>query len=145
MNGSKRPMTAGEPLGGSLWPPYRSRATAWTGTRVTFIKNIAPHGGGPMRLKHALVVAALAATILAPARSARAEAHAWVITGLGGYSQFSDQLKYPADSLADASLFGGRFARGIGEYWILEVGGAFGNTHEMRRNGTDGSDVSIMN
>src|SRR5262249_37338410 len=31
------------------------------------------------------------------------------------------------------------------EYWILEVGGAFGSTHEMRSNGTDGADVSIMN
>src|SRR5262245_15178212 len=98
-----------------------------------------------MRLKHALVAAALAAIVLAPARPARAEAHAWAISGLGGYGQFSDKLKFPSDSLADAAIFGGRFARGIGEYWILEVGGAFGTTHEMRRNGTDGADVSIMN
>jgi outer membrane protein OmpA-like peptidoglycan-associated protein len=78
-------------------------------------------------------------------RAARAEAHAWAVTGLAGYGQFSSKLKYPADSLADAAIYGGRFARGIGEYWILEVGGAFGQTNEMRRDGTDGNKVSLMN
>src|SRR5262245_38137290 len=110
-----------------------------------YIKTIAPHGGGPMRLKHAAVAALMAATLLLPARAARAEAHAWALSGLAGYGQFSDKLKYPADSLADAVIYGGRFARGIGEYWILEVGGAFGQTHEMLRNGSDGNKVSLMN
>ena len=98
-----------------------------------------------MRLKHALAAALMAAAILLPARAARAEAHAWAVSGLAGYGQFSEKLKYPADSLADAAIFGGRIARGIGEYWILELGGAFGQTHELRRNGSDGDKVSLMN
>ena len=98
-----------------------------------------------MRLKHALAAALLAAAILLPARAARAEAHAWAVSGLAGYGQFSEKLKYPADSLADSPIYGGRFARGIGEYWILELGGAFGQTHELRANGSEGDKVSLMN
>jgi hypothetical protein len=86
-----------------------------------------------------------AATFLLPVRAARAEAHAWAVSGLAGYGQFSEKLRYPADSLADATIYGGRLARGIGEYWILELGGAFGQTNEMRRDGTDGDKVSLMN
>ena len=98
-----------------------------------------------MRLKHALVAAVLAATFLLPARPARAEAHAWAVSGLAGYGQFSNKLKYPTDSLADHAIYGGRIARGIGEYWILELGGAFGQTHELRRDGSKGNNVSLMN
>ena len=98
-----------------------------------------------MRLKHAVVAALMAAALFLPVRAARAEAHAWAVTGLAGYGQFSDKLKYPSDSLSDAAIYGGRFARGIGEYWILEVGGAFGQTHELLRDGTDGDKVSLMN
>jgi len=98
-----------------------------------------------MRLKHAFAAALMAAAILLPARAARAEAHAWAVSGLAGYGQFSDKLKYPADSLADVAIYGGRIARGIGEYWILELGGAFGQTHELRANGSEGDKVSLMN
>ena len=98
-----------------------------------------------MRLKHAFAAALIAAAILLPARAARAEAHAWAVSGLAGYGQFSDKLKYPADSLADVAIYGGRIARGIGEYWILELGGAFGQTHELRANGSEGDKVSLMN
>ena len=98
-----------------------------------------------MRLKHALAAALMAAAILLPARAARAEAHAWAVSGLAGYGQFSEKLKYPVDSLADAAIYGGRFARGIGEYWILELAGAFGQTHELRPSGSDGDKVSLMN
>ena len=98
-----------------------------------------------MRLKHAFAAALMAAAILVPVRAAHAEAHAWAVTGLAGYGQFSNKLKYPVDSLADSPIYGGRFARGIGEYWIIEVGGAFGQTHELRRNGSDGDNVSLMN
>src|SRR6185436_2397128 len=60
-------------------------------------------------------------------------------------AQFSEKLKYPADSLADSPIYGGRIARGIGEYWIIELGGAFGQTHELRPGGGDGDKVSFMN
>ena len=98
-----------------------------------------------MRLKHALAATLMAAAILLPVRSARAEAHAWALSGLAGYGQFSNKLKYPTDSLADSPIYGGRIARGIGEYWILELGGAFGQTHELRRDGSKGNNVSLMN
>ena len=98
-----------------------------------------------MRLKHALVAAVLAATFLLPARPARAEAHAWAVSGLAGYGQFSNKLKYPTDSLADHAIYGGRIARGIGEYLILELGGAFGQTHEIEKPGAISDNVSIMN
>ena len=97
-----------------------------------------------MRLKHALAALLTAAAILLPVR-AHAEAHAWAVSGLAGYGQFSDKLKFPADSLADTDIYGGRIARGIGEYWILELGGAFGQTKELHRDGTDGDFVSLMN
>jgi outer membrane protein OmpA-like peptidoglycan-associated protein len=96
-------------------------------------------------LKHAVAAALVAAAILLPVRSAHAEAHAWAVSGLAGYGQFSNKLKYPADSLADTDIYGGRLARGIGEYWILELGGAFGQTHELRRDGSEGDFVSLMN
>jgi outer membrane protein OmpA-like peptidoglycan-associated protein len=98
-----------------------------------------------MRLKHALAALLTAAAILLPVRAAHAEAHAWAVSGLAGYGQFSDKLKFPADSLADTDIYGGRIARGIGEYWILELGGAFGQSKELRRDGTDGDFVSLMN
>ena len=98
-----------------------------------------------MRLKHALAATLMAAAILLPVRSARAEAHAWALSGLAGYGQFSNKLKYPTDSLADSPIYGGRIARGIGEYWILELGGAFGQTHELRPDGSKGNNVSLMN
>ncbi|HXS83795.1 MAG TPA: thrombospondin type 3 repeat-containing protein [Methylomirabilota bacterium] len=98
-----------------------------------------------MRLKHAFAAALMAAAILLPARAARAEAHAWAVSGLAGYGQFSEKLKYPVDSLADTPIYGGRIARGIGEYWIIELGGAFGQTHELRPGGGDGDKVSFMN
>src|SRR5438045_1184637 len=63
-----------------------------------------------MRLKHALVAALAAAALLMPARSARAEAHAWAVSGLAGYGQFSEKLKYPSDSLADTPIHGGSSA-----------------------------------
>ena len=43
-----------------------------------------------MRLKHALAAALMAAAILLPARAARAQAHAWAVSGLAGYGQFSE-------------------------------------------------------
>ena len=98
-----------------------------------------------MRLKHALAATLMAAAILLPVRSAHAEAHAWALSGLAGYGQFSNKLKYPTDSLADSPIYGGRIARGIGEYWILELGGAFGQTHELRPDGSKGNNVSLMN
>ena len=98
-----------------------------------------------MRLKHAVAAALLTAAILLPVRSAHAEAHAWAVSGLAGYGQFSNKLKYPNDSLADSPIYGGRIARGIGEYWILELGGAFGQTHELRRDGSKGNNISLMN
>jgi len=98
-----------------------------------------------MRLKHALVAAVLAATFLLPARPARAEAHAWAVSGLAGYGQFSNKLKYPTDSLADHAIYGGRIARGIGEYLILELGGAFAQTHEIDKPGAFSDKVSYMN
>jgi outer membrane protein OmpA-like peptidoglycan-associated protein len=98
-----------------------------------------------MRLKHALAALLTAAALFLPVRAAHAEAHAWAVSGLAGYGQFSDKLKFPADSLADTDIYGGRIARGIGEYWILELGGAFGQTKELHRDGTDGDFVSLMN
>jgi outer membrane protein OmpA-like peptidoglycan-associated protein len=87
----------------------------------------------------------MAATLLLPVRPARAEAHAWAVSGLAGYGQFSNKLKFPTDSLADAAIYGGRIARGIGEYWILELGGAFGQTHEVAADGSKGNFISLMN
>ena len=100
-----------------------------------------------MRLKHSLAAVTLAVTFLVLARPASAVNPSWSVSALGGYAQFSDRMHYPAvaESLADAPIFGGRFARGFGEYWVLEVGGLYASTHSLRRNGADGADVTVLN
>src|SRR5262249_39187835 len=106
-----------------------------------------PQGGGPMRLKHSLVAVATAAAVLLPAHPARAENPTWSFSALGGYGQFSNRLHYPAlaESLDDAILYGGRFSRGLGQFWALEAGGSFSQTKGLRRNGSDGADVTMWN
>src|SRR5258707_5963013 len=69
----------------------------------------------------------------------------WSLSLLGGYAQYSDKFFYPGDSLADAPVAGLRFARSFGEYWWLEGTGSAGKTHGLRRNGTDGVDVNVLN
>ena len=56
-----------------------------------------------MRLKHTLVAVGMAAALFLPAGPAHAANPSWSVTGLGGYSQFSDRTFYPvaAESLAD--------------------------------------------
>jgi len=100
-----------------------------------------------MRLKHSLVAIVMAAAAFLPALPARAENPTWSFSGLGGYSQFSNRLHYPAlaESLDDAIIYGGRIARGLGQFWALEAGGSFAQTKGLRRNGTDGADVTMFN
>ena len=64
---------------------------------------------------------------------------------LGGYAQYSDKLRYPSDSLADAPVGGVRFSKSFGEYWSLEVSGSYAKTHELQRGGGNGADVTVMN
>ncbi len=87
----------------------------------------------------------IAVTLLLPARTQAADDHAWSASVLGGYSQFSDRLFYPSDSLADAPVAGLRLGRKLGKYWVLEGAGSYGLTHGIQTGGADGPDVTVMN
>ena len=84
----------------------------------------------------------LAGVAIAPAH---ADDHTWSMSLLGGYSQYSNNLFYPADSLADAPVLGVRLSRKLGSYWVLEGAGSYASTHGMQRSGADGPDVTMMN
>ena len=96
-----------------------------------------------------VVFVRLAALVLAMtcffSTPARADDHTWSMSLLGGYSQFSNRIFYPADSLADAPVVGLRLSRKLGHYWELEGAGSFGSTHGIQRGGADGADVTMMN
>src|SRR6266545_4695843 len=106
-----------------------------------------PQGGGLMRPKHSLAVAIVAGALFLTAPPVRAENPAWSFSALGGYSQLSARTHYPAaaESLADLPVFGARFSRGLGQFWALELAGSYGSTHSLRRNGSDGDDVTLFN
>ena len=70
---------------------------------------------------------------------------AWSVSVLGGYAQYANRLRYPSDSLADAPVAGLRIGRSFGEYWWLEGAGSAGKTHELRPNGSNGADVTVLN
>jgi OOP family OmpA-OmpF porin len=92
-----------------------------------------------------LAALALVLTLFVPSSARASEEHAWEMSFLGGYSQYSDKLFYPSDSLADAPVFGVRLSRKLGTYWVLEAAGSYASTHGMQRNGADGPDVTMMN
>ena len=100
-----------------------------------------------MRVKHSHVVVMLAALAVLAVRPARADYHAWSFSALGGYGQYSNRTFYPvpAESLADAPLFGARLSRSLGQTWVLEAAGAYASTHSLLRNGSDGADVTAYN
>jgi len=93
-----------------------------------------------VRIPAALVV--LAACLVGPRPAGAVEPKTWSFSALGGFGQFSDSFRWPADSLADAAVFGGRLGRMLNDHFSLEAGGSFAQTHEQRRNGSDGEDVT---
>ena len=97
-----------------------------------------------MRHKGTLVAWFLLATMLSPA-VAMAESKTWTLSLLGGLSQFSNRLRYPADSLDDAPVFGGRLGYMLGGRVLLEAGGMFSSAKEVRADGSSGEDVSVLN
>jgi OOP family OmpA-OmpF porin len=93
-----------------------------------------------------MILAALAlAALVVPARTRAASDLPWSISALGGYARYSDRWFFPADSLADAPVFGARLGRHFGEIWTLEAAGSYGKTHGVRRDGSDAEDVTVMN
>ncbi len=97
-----------------------------------------------MRNRMFFAALALAALVL-PARTRASSEMPWSISALGGYARYSDHWFYPADSLADAPVFGARLGRRFGEVWTLEAAGSYATTHGLKRNGSDGSDVKVLN
>ena len=97
-----------------------------------------------MRHKGTLVACFMLATLLSPA-AALAENKTWTFSALGGLSQFSNRLRYPADSLDDAPVFGVRLGRLLGGRIMLEAGGAYSTTNEVNAAGTAGADVTVLN
>ena len=69
----------------------------------------------------------------------------WSFSVLGGYGQYSNSLRFPVDSLADAPLVGLRLERRINEGIGIELAGAYGMGHEARPDGSNGADVTSMN
>ena len=97
-------------------------------------------------MRHRLFFAALAlAALVFPARTRAASELPWSASFLGGYARYSDRWFFPADSLADAPVFGVRLGRHFGNFWVLEAAGSYGSTHGLKRNGSDGPDVTVMN
>ncbi len=99
-----------------------------------------------MHLKATLAAVLLAATLLAPVpQASAADKKTWQFSLLGGLAQYSDRLRYPADSLDDAPIFGARLGRMLGSHIMLEGAGSYGMTQEVRADGTNGADVTVMN
>ncbi len=98
-----------------------------------------------MRLKATLAALLLTATLLAPVpQSSAADSKTWQFSALGGLAKYSDRLRYPADSLDDAPVFGVRLGRMLGSRIMLEGAGSYGSTNEVRADGTNGADVTVM-
>src|SRR5260221_10457424 len=98
-----------------------------------------------MRMKSPLAALIMAAALLVPPVARASDQPAWSVSLLGGYSQFSDKLFYPSDSLADAPVAGFRFGRAFGNWWTLEGTASYASTHGLKRNGVDGPDVVLLN
>jgi len=102
-----------------------------------------------MRFRPSLAAVIVVASLIptAPARAAQSsyDVPAWSVGLLGGYAQYANRFRYPADSLADAPVYGLRISRTFGEYWTLEAAGAYGTTHGLKRNGKGGPDVTVLN
>ena len=98
-----------------------------------------------MRFKSSLAALFMAASLLNPAPARSSDQPAWSVSLLGGYAQYANKLRYPSDSLADAPVAGVRIGRGFGEYWTFEGTGSAGKTHGVKRNGSDGPDVTVLN
>ena len=98
-----------------------------------------------MRVKRSLAAGFLLATLLLPAPSANADNKTWTFSVLGGLGKFSDRLRYPADSLDDAPVFGARLGRMFGSRVTLEAAGSYSMTNEIRADGSAGDDVTVIN
>jgi OOP family OmpA-OmpF porin len=104
-----------------------------------------------MRWKSSYAAVLMAAVLFSPAPTRAAAAKpassqpGWTVSVLGGYVQYSDKFKYPSDSLADAPVYGLRFARAFGDFWMLEATGSYATTHGLQRNGVNGPDVTVLN
>ena len=95
-------------------------------------------------MRHRMILAALLlAALMAPAPSRANEVAPWSGSVLVGYGRYSDRFFFPNDSLADGALFGARLSRRIGGYWSVEGAASVGPTHELRRDGTKGSSVTV--
>ena len=93
-----------------------------------------------------LVLFAAVAALLAPSRaSAMPEGHYWWLSPMVGWGQFSDKLRFPTDSLADAPIFGARLGHAFGGGWGIELGGSYSSTHGEDSVGTSTDDVKVMN
>ena len=99
-----------------------------------------------MRLKSSIAAMFMAAILFSPTPTrAAADQPGWTVSLLGGYAQYSDKLRYPVDSLADAPVFGFRIARALGDYWLIEGTSSYASTHGLQRNGSNGADVTVLN
>ena len=98
-----------------------------------------------MRTKYSLAALIMAAALFAPGPARASDLPSWSVSLLGGYEQYSNKMFYPADSLADAPVAGLRIGCTFGEYWTLEAAGSYGSTHGVKRNGSDGPDVTVIN
>ena len=95
-------------------------------------------------MRHRMILATLLlAALVAPAPSRATEVAPWSGSVLVGYGRYSDRFFFPNDSLADGGLFGARLSRRIGGYWSIEGAASLGPTHELRRDGTKGSSVTV--
>ena len=98
-----------------------------------------------MRWKSSLAALSLAGILFAPA-PASADEPAWSFSVLGGLSQFSNKLRYPTtDTLSDAPVVGIRLARTFGEYFSIEAAGSWASTHGVKRDGSEGAAVTVIN
>jgi len=99
-----------------------------------------------MRLVRIFIALALLTSFATKASAAdKPPLRPWLFSVLGGYGTYSNNLHYPADSLADAPLVGLRLERRFNETLGLELAGAYGMTHEARPNGSNGADVTSLN
>ncbi len=98
-----------------------------------------------MRLVRALAAPVLAALTLASALPAAAvESKTWTVSLLGGFGLFDEQFRYPADSLANAPLGGARIGYKLARNFTIEASGSYAQSHELRRNGSNGDDVTVI-
>jgi OOP family OmpA-OmpF porin len=83
----------------------------------------------PHRSRLFFFTAALSLLLAGSALAANADRY-WNVTGLVGFGQFSDNLFFPHDSLADAPMLGLRLGHVMSERWGYELAGAWSPTKE---------------